>query len=163
MSASWSSITTLSGLTWEYPSTPSQSSPSSTARQRLALQTWAQSWCTAGTALIMSWVLDSCICWCDYAHVAVGSVPQCRGWPHGNVHCHWQHAATDQGQKHSQRSGFSQTYPHTTQLPGSDWGKKPNISASFFFFFPRLSDLAFSFTFPFLGSSYENMFIFKNI
>lgn len=31
----------------------------------------------------------------------------------------------------------------------------------FVFFFPRLSDLAFSFTFPFLGSSYENMFIFK--
>lgn len=52
MSASWSSIITLSGLTWEYQSTPSLSSPSSTAHQRLALQTWALSWCTAGTVLI---------------------------------------------------------------------------------------------------------------
>lgn len=52
-------------------------------------------------------------------------VPQCRGGPHRNLHCHWQHAATDQGQKHRQRPRFSQTYPHTTQLPGSDWGEKP--------------------------------------
>lgn len=125
MSASWSSITTLSGLTWEYQSTPSLSSPSSTARQRLAPQTWALSWCTAGTALITSsWAkCEYRICWCAYANIALRCVPQCRGWPHRNLHCHWQHAATDQGQKHSQRPGFSQTYPHTTQLPSSDWGK----------------------------------------
>lgn len=58
---------------------------------------------------------------------ALCSAPQCRGWAHRNVHRHWQHATTDQGQKHSQRPGFSQTYPHTTQLPSSDRGEKLEI------------------------------------
>lgn len=92
MNALWSSITTLSGLTWEYQSTPSLCSPSSTAHQRLALQTWALSWCTAGTVRFSQthglkecylWVLDSDICWSGeqlplwalhYAHVAFCSL-----------------------------------------------------------------------------------------
>lgn len=142
MSVLWSSITTLSGLIWEYQSTPSLSSPSSTAHQQLAQQTWAPSWCTAGTGhyhrapglnerylcfIFADLVNSSLYGPFHYAHIAICSTLQCWSWAHRNVHCHRQHAATDQGQKHSQRPGFSQTYPHTTQLPSPDGGKKPKI------------------------------------
>lgn len=56
-------------------------------------------------------------------HISLRCALQCRGRAHRNVHRHRQHAATDQGQKHSQRPGFSQTYTHTTQLPCPDGGK----------------------------------------
>lgn len=50
--------------------------------------------------------------------------PQRRSGPHRNLHCHRQHAAADQGQEQRQRPRFSQTYPHTTQLPGADGGEQ---------------------------------------
>ena len=80
---------------------------------------------SVGLSYLLNWLtapsmgLPVCSCW------FLSSAFQRRGWAHRNVHCHWQHAATDQGQKHSQCPGFSQTYPHTTQLPGPDWGKRP--------------------------------------
>lgn len=137
MSAPLSSITTLSGLTWEYPSTPSPCSPSSTAPPRHAPLTWVRSWCTAGTTCtqehlaLMSVPREYRRC-CSRGHIAPCFAPQRRGGSHGDLHRHRQHAATDQGQRLSQHPGFPQAYSHSAQLPGSDRGKRA-IS------FPRLS------------------------
>ena len=41
-----------------------------------------------------------------------------------NLHRHWQHAAADKRQKHSQRPGVPEAHQDSAQLPRPDWGEE---------------------------------------
>ena len=62
-----------------------------------------------------------------------GSSSRCARWglpffqrwcgPDRHLHRHWQHAAADKRQKHSQRPGVPEAYQDSAQLPRPDWGE----------------------------------------